>query len=199
MGLFSGATNGWHDGSQYFACPDRKAIFVPLTHLIPDARFENGNSGQNGHNSPYFENGNGSQNGEFGEMECPVVPGFHCPIKTDDLVQFCGRNRGIQGHQNSCYLDATLFVMFSFTSVFDCLLYRPPNTQDINEYSEVQRVLREEIVNPLRKNWFVRADRVMKLRQLLDSLTSVRGLMSEEKGKFLKTMHFSFTRFLHEL
>ena len=38
-------------------------------------------------------------------------------------------------------------------------------------------------MNPLRKNWFVRADRVMKLRQLLDSLTSVRGLMSEEKGK----------------
>ena len=73
--------------------------------------------------------------------------------------------------------------MFSFTSVFDCLLYRPPCTSDIDEYTEVQRVLREEIVNPLRKNWFVRADRVMKLRQLLDSLTSVRGLMSEEKGK----------------
>ena len=68
-------------------------------------------------------------------------------------------------------------------SVFDCLLYRPPTTQDIPEYSDVQRVLREEIVNPLRKNWFVRADRVMKLRQLLDSLTSVRGLMSEEKGE----------------
>ena len=62
-------------------------------------------------------------------------------------------------------------------------LYRPPCTSDIDEYTEVQRVLREEIVNPLRKNWFVRADRVMKLRQLLDSLTSVRGLMSEEKGK----------------
>ena len=126
--------------------------------------------------------------GEFGEIDCPVVPGFQSPIKGDDLVPFCGRNRGIQGNQNSCYLDATLFVMFSFTSVFDCLLYRPPSTQDIDEYTEVQRVLREEIVNPLRKNWFVRADRVMKLRQLLDSLTSVRGLMSEEKGKKLPFM-----------
>ena len=67
-------------------------------------------------------------------------------------------------------------------SVFDCLLYRPPNKDDIKEYGEVQRVLREEIVNPLRKNWFVRADRVMKLRQLLDSLTSVKGLLNEEKG-----------------
>jgi len=184
----SGGTNGWHEGTQLFACPDRKAVFVPLTHLMPDKRFENSrDSGPD-----VFENGNGTDGanhnnhltngfGEFGEIDCPVVPGFQSPIKGDDLAPFCGRNRGIQGHQNSCYLDATLFVMFSFTSVFDCLLYRPPSTQDIDEYTEVQRVLREEIVNPLRKNWFVRADRVMKLRQLLDSLTSVRGLMSEEK------------------
>jgi len=120
-------------------------------------RFENSrDSGQE-----IFENGNGTNGlnhnhqttngyGEFGEMDCPVVPGFQCPIKGDDLAPFCGRNRGIQGHQNSCYLDATLFVMFSFTSVFDCLLYRPPSTSDIDEYTEVQRVLREEIVNPLR-------------------------------------------------
>ena len=63
------------------------------------------------------------------------------------------------------------------------MLYRPPSTSDIAEYPDVQRVLREEIVNPLRKNLFVRADKVMKLRKLLDSLTSVTGLLSEEKGK----------------
>ena len=62
------------------------------------------------------------------------------------------------------------------------MLYRPPNIDDIPEYNEVQKVLREEIVNPLRKNLFVRADKVMKLRKLLDNLTSVTGLMSEEKG-----------------
>lgn len=45
----------------------------------------------------------------------------------------------------------------------------------------MQTVLREEIVNPLRKHTFVRADRVMKLRQLLDKLSSVSGLTSEEK------------------
>lgn len=176
-----GATNGWHNGSQMFACPDRKAVFVPLTHFARDRRFESAR------NSTVFPDHNGGSllpcatNGDFGDVECPIVPGFHGPIRPDDVVQFSGRNRGVQGHQNSCYLDATLFAMFSFTSVFDCLLYRPQNPQDINEYNEVQRVLREEIVNPLRKNWFVRADRVMKLRQLLDSLTSVKGLMSEEK------------------
>lgn len=68
-------------------------------------------------------------------------------------------------------------------SVFDNLLFRPPTPQDIKEYNEVQRVLREEIVNPLRANLFVRADRIMKLRTMLDHLSSVRGLTTEEKGK----------------
>lgn len=36
-------------------------------------------------------------------------------------------------------------------------------------------------MNPLRKHVFVRADRVMKLRKLLDQLSSVSGLTSEEK------------------
>jgi hypothetical protein len=35
-------------------------------------------------------------------------------------------------------------------------LYRPPTHEDIDQYSNVQRVLREEIVNPLRTNYFVR-------------------------------------------
>lgn len=71
--------------------------------------------------------------------------------------------------------------MFTFTSVFDSLLFRPKEPQDIPMYEEVQKVLREDIVNPLRKNLFVRADRVMNLRHLLDKLSSVKGLMNEEK------------------
>lgn len=63
-------------------------------------------------------------------------------------------------------------------------IFRPPNEKDCPQYEEVQRVLREEIVNPLRKNVFVRADRVMKLRTLLEKLSSVSGLTSEEKGSF---------------
>ncbi|VVC92229.1 unnamed protein product [Leptidea sinapis] len=54
-------------------------------------------------------------------------------------------------------------------------------TSDSPHYSEVQRVLREEIVNPLRRHGYVRADRVMKLRTLLERLSDVPGLTSEEK------------------
>lgn len=49
-----------------------------------------------------------------------------------------GRYRGIQGRNNSCYLDATLFSLFQFTSVFDPLLYRPRRGSDIPEYERVQ-------------------------------------------------------------
>ena len=89
----------------------------------------------------------------------------------------------------------------AFSSVFDCLLFRPQTHEDIEQYQSVQKVLREEIVNPLRTNFFVRADRVMKLRKLLDTLTSVRGLTSEEKGgwkrlrifkQFLSFFYFLF-------
>ena len=61
----------------------------------------------------------------FGNMESSVIVGMVRPICVKgDLEQICGKNRGIQGHHNSCYLDATLFSMFTFTSVFDSLLFR---------------------------------------------------------------------------
>lgn len=62
--------------------------------------------------------------------------------------------------------------------------------KDIESYEEVQTVLREEIVNPLRENLFVRADRVMNLRKLLEKLSSVTGLTSEEKDpeEFLNSL-----------
>ena len=42
----AGASNGWHMGTQYFEGPDRKAIFVPFTHIAPDSRFSaNANGG----------------------------------------------------------------------------------------------------------------------------------------------------------
>ena len=61
-----------------------------------------------------------------------------------------GRMRGIQGHHNSCYLDSTLFAMFSFTMVFDSVLYREKRPTDIEEYEQVRKALKNAIVNPLR-------------------------------------------------
>lgn len=48
-------------------------------------------------------------------------------VKLTDLEGVTGKFKGVQGHYNSCYLDATLFAMFTFTCVFDSLLFRPPD------------------------------------------------------------------------
>lgn len=53
-------------------------------------------------------------------------------MTSDELREICGMFKGIQGHNNSCYLDATLFSMFAFTNVFDSVLYREPN-QDVSK------------------------------------------------------------------
>ena len=129
-----GGLNGWHNGSKMFECSEGKGVFLPFTHFRPDQRFEQ--CIQNVISSPAasyetskkrtntgFENerhftstknsSNGGEELDFGGIDCPSVPGFQEPIQ--DFSSLLGRNRGIQGHQNSCYLDATLFAMFSFT------------------------------------------------------------------------------------
>ncbi|XP_077277307.1 ubiquitin carboxyl-terminal hydrolase CYLD isoform X2 [Temnothorax americanus] len=163
-------TDGTYKDTRYFHCRPYRAVFTDIENC---SHYENTELDER----PALTN-----NDNFGNMESSVIAGIVRPISVKgDLESICGKYRGIQGHHNSCYLDATLFSMFTFTSVFDNLLFRPPNEKDCPQYEEVQRVLREEIVNPLRKNMFVRADRVMKLRTLLEKLSSVSGLTSEEK------------------
>jgi len=86
----------------------------------------------------------------FGNIECIDVLGCVPPPAFNP--KFLGQNRGIQGHQNSCYMDATLFSMFAFSMVFDSILHRPRRSScSSSYYDEVQRTLREGIANPLRK------------------------------------------------
>ncbi|XP_034825866.1 ubiquitin carboxyl-terminal hydrolase CYLD isoform X2 [Maniola hyperantus] len=162
-----GLGDGSHRGQRLFTCGAGRALFVPLPLCRRDARFRDTPPPEPHHNEHHDQ------------PECPVVRGVVPPLGA--LGSLAGKSRGIQGHHNSCYLDATLFAMFTFTSVFDALLYRPPEPEDSPHYTEVQRVLREEVVNPLRKHGYVRADRVMKLRTLLERLSDVPGLTSEEK------------------
>ncbi|XP_063700280.1 uncharacterized protein LOC134830659 [Culicoides brevitarsis] len=170
-------TDGIYNGIRLFRCPPNRALFVHPSQCSKDRRFvEEAKSSR----SSQILDGKKM----FGQVDCPIVEGSVPPlkiIKPEDLDAVCGKFKGIQGHHNSCYLDATLFSMFTFTSVFDSLLFRPKEPEDNNNYEEIQKVLREEIVNPLRKSMFVRADRVLKFRHLLDKSSSVTGLTTEEK------------------
>uniref|UniRef100_A0A8C5QTH2 USP domain-containing protein n=1 Tax=Leptobrachium leishanense TaxID=445787 RepID=A0A8C5QTH2_9ANUR len=90
------------------------------------------------------------------QSDVPPVP------ECDVLEKMVGLRRGIQGHHNSCYLDTTLFSLFTFSSVLDHILQSPEICD-----AKVQRILRQDIVNPLRRYGFVHAENVMKLRKLL--------------------------------
>lgn len=57
--------------------------------------------------------------------------------------------KGIQGYQNSCYLDATLYGMFTFSDAFDILFLEDVTTNA--EELDLQKRLKSEIVSPLRK------------------------------------------------
>ena len=87
---------------------------------------------------------------EFGPYESPIIDGpFIPPPETMD-VYLKQKPQGIQGHHNSCYLDATLFAAFAFSSIMDSILFRPKTNEDIEEYDSVQTVLRNKIIYPLR-------------------------------------------------
>jgi len=110
------------------------------------------------------------------------IPFVQAPLREEDAERISGRSKGIQGHRNSCYLDATLFAMFSFSSVFDTILLQDWNSQkdegDEELARNVQRILRDEVVNPLRKELYCTARNVMKLRETMQHLDD--KLTSEE-------------------
>lgn len=57
---------------------------------------------------------------DFGSLDSGVERTKCLPWKFDtDLI---GRMKGIQGHRNSCYLDATLYSMFAHSTAFDLLV-----------------------------------------------------------------------------
>ncbi|KAH9499116.1 hypothetical protein Btru_006733 [Bulinus truncatus] len=161
-------TDGTFSGVRYFTCLPKKAMFIPLYKCCKDKRFLTVNR---------------KPSTDFGIPETPDLTGDIPPPEFDrcNIRDICGKNKGIQGHHNSCYLDATLFSMFYFTTVFDFIFNRPPAEDDLPEYPKVQQVLKEGIVNPLRKYHYVRADKVLKLRALLDQLGTIPGMMGEEK------------------
>lgn len=89
-------------------------------------------------------------------------------------LEFIGL-RVIQGRRNSCYIDVVLFAFFAFSETFDSFfleLEDPAVSADETELKRVcRKVLRENIVNPLRQNFFCPAESVCILRDLLKPLS----------------------------
>lgn len=68
------------------------------------------------------------------------------------VSHYVGDEKGVQGNQNSCYLDSTLFGLFALSDVFDSMFLGEAftNTTDQNRIA-LSDILWKRIVNPLRK------------------------------------------------
>ncbi len=68
---------------------------------------------------------------------------------TFSIDQYIGDAKGIQGHQNSSYMDATLFGLFALTTEFDDMFLPKPDSP--STASIIGSILWKNIINPLRK------------------------------------------------
>ncbi|XP_067904644.1 ubiquitin carboxyl-terminal hydrolase CYLD isoform X2 [Heterodontus francisci] len=162
-------SDGTFEKNRYFRCEWNKAIFMPLSSCKPDARFFP-NVPKVIPNSPIGAPVKTVQDHLTIKEDVP-------PVREDEALQLMkGTMKGIQGHYNSCYLDTTIFSLFSFTSVLDSILHMPGQHNE-----KIQRVLREDIVNPLRKTGVVNADKVTKLRKLLGCDTFISAEKDPEE------------------
>ncbi|KAL1272106.1 hypothetical protein QQF64_031122 [Cirrhinus molitorella] len=170
----SAATDGSYLGERHFRCPANKGLFVKLRNCRRDSRFPEPELPINQVdrcNSIAFANWSSKRV----EEHTPPLSG------PDARVTYEGFKKGIQGHLNSCYLDASLFSMFSCCSSFDWLLFWPVGHQNNPISHSAQDLLRCEIVNPLRRYGYVCASKTMALRKLLKEETADSGFTNEEK------------------
>ncbi|KAG7326262.1 hypothetical protein KOW79_009663 [Hemibagrus wyckioides] len=155
-----GVSDGTFRDVRYFTCPFKKGLFVKLSSCQLGESFL-GETAVNG----YFEHD--------GQDASPVPP-----LRSEDVMKtLIGQMKGIQGHCNSCYMDAALFSLFSCSSVLDSLLFKKTKPND----EPIQRTLLRDIVCPLRSNGYVPARSVMKLRKQVQERGHCPSYTTDEK------------------
>ncbi|CAJ1051335.1 ubiquitin carboxyl-terminal hydrolase CYLD [Xyrichtys novacula] len=148
----NGCSDGKYESQRYFTCKGNRALFVPITKCSPDSRFVHSSSGKETPKPaeippvPLFE--------DSGE-DAPPIP------ESEALSLLEGKMKGIQGHVNSCYLDASLFSLFSSAVTLDNICQEPSDAE-----KPITCTLRK-IVNCLRRQGFVPAESVMNFRTQL--------------------------------
>uniref|UniRef100_A0A3B3CL59 ubiquitinyl hydrolase 1 n=1 Tax=Oryzias melastigma TaxID=30732 RepID=A0A3B3CL59_ORYME len=170
----SAGTDGSYLGERHFRCPANKGLFVKLRNCRRDSRFPAPETPVN-----QVERCNSIAFAEWGSER---VEEHTPPVDGDEARElYQGWKKGIQGHLNSCYLDATLFSLFSCCSSADWLLFWPSNPEEHLSSCQAQDLLRCEIVNPLRRNGYVCASKTMALRRMLEAASNDASFTSQEK------------------
>uniref|UniRef100_A0A3B3UNL2 ubiquitinyl hydrolase 1 n=1 Tax=Poecilia latipinna TaxID=48699 RepID=A0A3B3UNL2_9TELE len=170
----SAGTDGSYLGERHFRCPANKGLFVKLRNCRRDSRFPVPEKPVN-----QVERCNSIAFADWGSER---VDEHTPPVDGDEARQlYEGSKRGIQGHLNSCYLDATLFSLFCCCSSADWVLFWPFDAETDQSSKHAQDLLRCEIVNPLRRNGYVCASKTMALRRLLEAANIDAGFTNQEK------------------
>ncbi|XP_038551921.1 ubiquitin carboxyl-terminal hydrolase CYLD isoform X1 [Micropterus salmoides] len=148
----NGCSDGKYGSQRYFTCKGNRGLFVPVTKCSPDSRFFCSSTGSETHQpteagpvSPF----------EDSDKDTPPIP------ESEASSLLVGKMKGIQGHFNSCYLDATLFSLFSSSVTLEHICQKPADTE-----KPITCSLRK-IVNCLRRRGFVPAQSVMNFREQL--------------------------------
>ncbi|KAM7387778.1 hypothetical protein PAMP_023995 [Pampus punctatissimus] len=165
-----GVSDGTFKNERFFECPPKRALFVKLSSCRPDSRFQylsaSHSEMMSKHEDPEGDSGHSA-------VTLDAFP----PVSTEQIQVLVGRMKGIQGHCNSCYMDAALFSLFSCSSALDSMLFKTTEPQD----APIQHTLLHDIVNPLRSKGFVEARHIMKLRQQLQNHGYSRSFTTDEK------------------
>ncbi|XP_034438105.1 ubiquitin carboxyl-terminal hydrolase CYLD isoform X1 [Hippoglossus hippoglossus] len=168
-----GVSDGTFKNKRHFTCPPKRALFVKLISCRPDSRFQS-NSANRSKKMLKQDDTESVGELELSSVKLETVP----PISTEQVNEILiGQMKGIQGHCNSCYMDAALFSLFSCSSVLDSMLFKSTAPQD----APIQKTLLRDIVNPLRSKGFVEGQHIMKLRQQLQKHGYSGSFTTDEK------------------
>ncbi|XP_034023158.1 ubiquitin carboxyl-terminal hydrolase CYLD [Thalassophryne amazonica] len=148
----NGCSDGKYRDQRYFTCTTGRALFVPVTKCSPDGRFVS--SSTQAQNLKPIDTPPDIPFEDTGE-NAPPIP------ESEALSLLVGRMRGIQGHINSCYLDATLFSLFSSSMTLDNVCHAHADAE------QPTTCTLRKIVNHLRRQGFVPAESVMNFRKQL--------------------------------
>lgn len=80
-----------------------------------------------------------------------------------------GGGHGIQGQGNSSYMDATIFSLFAFTNAFDSFIVRNKLTDGEGVKHQLKKILRRDVIESLRKEFYVPCANMNKIQRTLAS------------------------------
>ena len=87
------------------------------------------------------------------------------------FLLYIGTKRGIEGRNNSCYIDSSLFALFACSDIFDETLLKDDEYETMSG-RKLKLILRQNIANQLRRNYYCCADNVAILRASLGEFNS---------------------------